>query len=508
MAMALIDRLIAYFSPRAACSRLFYREQLRNYDAGRTDRYGGWIPPMSALPEQTDAPYRSLMRGRARDLERNNDVTQGIIGSLQRNVVGDGIRPQPLVADKATKERICALWDEWSRKDNCDITGCSTFYELQKMFVRRKHVDGEIFCLFAMRGSGRVPLQLQMIEPDLLDESRIKFVDGTNRIHGGVEVDDYMRPVAYHFRLDPMKWDTVRVPAERVLHSFRKTRPQQTRGVSGLAGMMERVRDIGEYIDSELKAARIAAAQTGVVKSPRGAASQLMRKNPRASDGDRIQEIHSGTMNYLQPDEDISFPPPGRPNVNAGTFVSTILRFVGLSTGLSYEQTARDLSHVNYSSARQGYLEDQRAYKEWQDDIIGNFCQPVYERFLDAAVLANELIIPDYAQRREEYTRVRWVCPGWSWIDPQKEAAAGQMLLSAGLTTREELCGARGKNWREVMDQLREEQEYAEKIGLILGREEESSGAIEEDASETAGWHPQDAAAESGWGDEDDADAE
>jgi lambda family phage portal protein len=466
-ALNFIDRIVAFFSPRAGCLRAYYREELasRNYDAARRDRFGGWVPPRNATPEETDAPHRSLLKARARDLERNSDVTGGILSSLERNVVGNGITPQPLVP--GMNEKIMSLWEEWVEKDNCDITGCSTFYELQNLFVRRKHTDGEIFCLFALRGKGRVPLQIQMIESDLLAEEVIKFESGMNMVYGGVEVDDYMRPIAYHFRLNPIKWDVIRVPAENVLHGFKKTRAQQVRGVSGLSSSMERVRDIGEYIDSELKAARAAAAHTGVVKTANGAAAQIGRVSKK--NGEQLQEIAPGTMNYLRTDEDITFPPPGRPNVAASPFVETILRFVGLSHGLSYEQTARDLSKVNYSSARQGHLEDRRTYEAWQRDLINNFCKPVYKVFMDTAVLSGALDIPGYWKNREEYVKARWITPGWSWIDPQKEAAASNALLADGLTTREELCGGRGKDWREVMLQIKEERDFAESIGLDLG---------------------------------------
>lgn len=469
-ALNVIDRFVEFFFPAAACKRAVYREALRNYDGGRGDRYGGWLPPRNATPEETDAPYRSLLRARARDLERNNDVTQGILGTFKRNVVGTGILPQPLAPDETLREKIIEFWKDWVKKGSCDITGCSTFYDLQKMFVQRKHVDGEIFCLFTLGGKGKVQLQLQMVEADLLAEEVIKYESGINRVHGGVEVDDYMRPIAYHFKLDPLTWEITRIPAERVLHSFEKTRPQQVRGISGVSCSMERVRDIGEYIDSELKAARIAAAHTGVVKTCVGAAAaRIGRPQKRDRDGSVTQEIQPGIMNYLQTDEDIAFPPPGRPNVSAAGFVSMILRFVGLSAGLSYEQTARDLSKVNYSSARQGHLEDRRTYEEWQQDVVNNFCQPVYEVFVDTLVLSGLLEIPDYWANRGKYVAARWVTPGWSWIDPQKEATAGAMLLDCGLTTLEELCGGRGKNWQDVLQQRKREQDFADSIGVKLG---------------------------------------
>ena len=121
-------------------------------------------------------------------------------------------------------------------------------------------------------------------------------------------------------------------------------------------------------------------------------------------------------------------------------------------------------------------------------DLINNFCNPIYDVFMDTAVLSGALAIRDYWRRREEYTRVRWVTPGWSWIDPQKEAAASAALLDSGLTTREELCGSRGRSWQDVMIQLKEEQDFAASIGLVLGQgermpyqdEEEEDGKTEE----------------------------
>ena len=127
---------------------------LRSYDAARVDPQGGnWFPMQNATPEMTDAPHRGLVRGRMRDMERNGDVTEGIIDAIVRNVVEGGFglearamsaRGKPL---DAVNDRIEELWNKWSQAENCDVTGDSSFGELLEIIVRRWEVDGEIFIL-------------------------------------------------------------------------------------------------------------------------------------------------------------------------------------------------------------------------------------------------------------------------------------------------------------------------------------------------------------------------
>ena len=67
----------------------------RNYTAGKRDRLHNWNPAIRQTAEQTDRPYRELVKSRARDLERNSDITQAILSAFVRNVIGKGIHPQP-----------------------------------------------------------------------------------------------------------------------------------------------------------------------------------------------------------------------------------------------------------------------------------------------------------------------------------------------------------------------------------------------------------------------------
>lgn len=408
--MTYLDRAIAWAFPKWGVERAAYREYLRSYEAARQDRMGNWFPAQNAPPETTDAPKRSLIRARARDLERNGDVTEGVVDAMIRNIVGSGYgleaqvesaRGRPL---DAINDRIEEVWKEWSKAENCDITGENSFDELLEMVLRRWEIDGEVFILKIADPTGYLPLKLQMLEPDMLAEDI--FQNGDNYVFGGVEVDRYMRPVAYHFRPDPMPYirdqKVVRFPESDVIHIYSKKRPHQIRGMPDMAVSMERTRNIQEYIGSELQAARTAASVPGFVVRLNGAAGPAIGrtvKDPKT--GQVAEEIRPNTMTYMSPSDDVKFPQPGRPNVAAPLFLSMILRLIGMSRGLSYETVTRDISKTNYSSHRGGQLEDRKTYKRKQKKLIVKACDRIYEQwFLEAAVLSGKLLLSNFSRTK------------------------------------------------------------------------------------------------------------
>ena len=80
------------------------------------------------------------------------------------------------------------------------------------------------------------------------------------------------------------------------------------------------------------------------------------------------------------------------------------------------------------------------------------------------------MIIPanDYAANPKLYKKVAWLAPGWSWIDPVKEVNANKEAIKAGLTTLEDVCSASGKDWEEVLEQRKLEQDRIKELGVAL----------------------------------------
>jgi len=470
------DKVVAFFSPARAYDRLAWREALRSfYDAGDTDRRNsGWVA-VNATAEQADRSQRDIIRARMRDLERNSDIAEAIVGAMERNVVGAGIRVEAKVADKngveddRLNEEIEALWAEWCKARNCDVTGQQSFYEMQQMAIRRIFFDGGIFFIKAYTSGGPVPFCLQAREVDDLDTS-VDRPPGINqkRIVGGIELDEYNKPTAYYFKKHSpdgfFTGESERIEANRVIFLWKKTRPSQIREMTPMAKTMGRVRDINEFVEAiSVKERILACLSVFIKKHPSGGIGRNVVIDKQS--GYPVKKISPGMIQELQPGEDVSVVSPSGQSSNAKDFITTQQRLAGAGQGLSYEAVARDMSQVNYSSARQGLLEDQKTYQIWQQFLIEHFCSEVYTEFVISAVLAKRLNLPSFWQKKQQYLRHTWIAPGWSWIDPLKEVNANKIALETNQDTLARICAERGMDWREVIKQRIREENYAKQLG-------------------------------------------
>ena len=166
----------------------------------------------------------------------------------------------------------------------------------------------------------------------------------------------------------------------------------------------------------------------------------------------------------LQPGDDVASVNPSGQASNAKEFITSQQRLIASGQGLSYEAASRDMSQVNYSSARQGMLEDRKTYETFQEFIKRHFCRIVYREVITQAVLSGRLRIPDFFERQEDYLYPNWIAPGMAWIDPQREVKANEAALETNQTTLAQICSQNGQDWREVIAQRAKEINYANKL--------------------------------------------
>lgn len=469
----ILEKAIAAISPQWACNRAFYAENLRAYEAGEVTRFNdGWVP-IDGDTENADKTQRDLVKARARYLENNSDIAGAAVGGIVRNVVGTGIKPQARTGDERLNKEIESLWKEWTRPENCDITGQQTFEEMQAMLLRRKIVDGEILVKKVIDKRGRFPLKLQVIKSDLLSQYLLRAPKTNNVIRSGIELNDHLQPLAYWIdKKTPdgyTEYDPTRVRADEIIHLWTRSQPDQIRGMSDLTPIIKRLKDTQDYLDAETVAAKIAACFSVFITTQTGAPGMVGRiGNTKDPEKKKIQSIRPGMIKYLAPGESVTTANPSRGIASAKDYVSIQERLAGAGLGLSYELMSRDFNSSSFSAARQGMLEDRKTFEPIQQFLSAHLCTPIYREWLDTCVLAGLLNIPDYFTNREAYQAVEWVTPGWSWIDPQKEVNADISAIQNGGKTLSQWCAERGYDWREQLEQMALEKETAESLGLKL----------------------------------------
>lgn len=465
----ILDNVINFFSPTAGLSRARARTAMdlvqRSYDGAKTGRRtAGWTTGGTSANAEI-APAMSLLRNRSRDLVRNNPYAAKAINSLVSNAIGTGITPN--LSDGQT------LWAKWATE--CDADGQLDFYGLQMLAARTVRESGE--CLIRLRyrlpSDGlSVPLQIQVLEPDYLDNTRYENLPNGGWIQHGIEFDAIGKRAAYWlYKQHPGEqspnlsgMQSYRVPAADILHIYEKTRPGQSRGVPTLAPSMLKMRDLDDYEEAELVRKGIEACFAAFVSSDDeglmlGQSSTETGPAPR-----RLENLSAGMISYLKPNENVTF---GAPNAMAGynDYIKTQLHAIAAGAGITYEQLTGDLSQVNYSSIRAGTLEFRRMVEQWQWlTFIPMMCQPIMTAWLNSAVLAGKM--------KNANVTVNWTTTRFDWVDPVKDVTGELMEIAAGLKPWSEAVRGRGFDpGNNIAEIAREQQAFTDAgISIQLGQ--------------------------------------
>jgi len=472
-----LDSAIAFFSPEWGAKRAAWRtygEELRHYDAGGYGRLNsGWYATNSS-GEMTDRMYRSTVRARARDLERNSDIMNSVTGAYKRNVIGAGFQLQANTGEQKKNKELEELWSKWCKARNCDVTGTQSLNQILRMAVVRKKVDGGILFVKRYTNEGIVPFQLQMLEVDELDTMINTPSDSKNRIVGGIEYNKYNKPVAYYFRqygIDGFSiGETVKVPAKDVIFYFTKKRPSQIREMSDMTPTVTRIRDTNEFMTAVSVKERIAACLSVFIKKtlpPVGIGRQGSNAGNAGQHNYDGKTLTPGMIKELNAGDEVQVVNPTGQATDATSYTKLQQRLIGSGQGLSYEATSRDMSETNYASARQGMIEDEMTYAEEEEAIL-EILDEIYETFVISCVLSGKITLKDFWNHKDESMAHAWVKQPKKWIDPLKESSATKTALNTGQKTYKEIAAEAGKDWRQQIDDTAEVIEYARKKGVDM----------------------------------------
>ena len=460
----------------SALSSLFAPQPI--HEAVGTGRRGRIWAPGNPGPASTSQYTADQLRVKARDLVRRNAWAYAGLDSFVSNCIGTGIKPQSTVNDAELRAAIQSLWLQWT--DEADAAGLTDFYGLQALACRAMVEGGECFIRLRYRSADEdlaVPMQLQVLEAEHVPLTKNEDLSVDVRIRAGIEFDAEGRRVAYH--MYPMHPEdgmlgaeggdlqTVRIPASEIIHLYRPLRPGQIRGESWLSRALVKLNELDQYDDAELVRKKVAAMFVGFVTRATPEDSLL---GESIEDGMAATSLEPGTMQYLDPGDDVRFSQPADVGGQYGVFLRTQFRAVASAMGVTYEQLTGDLSGVNYSSIRAGLVEFRRRMEMLQHTVIVHqLCRPVWNAWFDYAVLSGALMAPDYMADRRTHRACKWIPQGWAWVDPEKEIKALKAAIRAGLQSRSAAVSSFLGEDAEIVDQENAaDNARADSLGLVF----------------------------------------
>lgn len=398
------------------------------------------------------------IRRRAAYYSRNNPWLSSGIEALVSNLVGTGLRPTSKHPDPAVRAALQLAFDRWTRA--CDADGTLDFYGMQALAVRGMIESGEAFAhLTTPSDAPGVPLALRLVDADLVDLAHTINLSGGAQVVGGVEFDATGRRVAFHVSsrrptdVFATTGGAIRVPAADFLQLFNQLAPGQVRGVSWTAPVLLRLHDLDELEDAQLVKQKVAALFAAFVTDPNSdpADTPFGRARPEDAPGGEMPVLEPGITQFLPPGADIKFATPGEASEGVG-FIKSQLRAVAAGLGVPDFLLSGDLSEVSYSSLRSGLVQFRRRVETLQYNvIIHQFCRPIWERFVTAAVLSGAVDAPDFETRTADYLAAEWYPPAQQWVDPMKDQQADALAVASGFKSRRQVVAAQGYDV-EVLD--------------------------------------------------------
>ena len=466
---------------------------------GSIDTMQGFQPSTMA-PDSEIGPARNKITARARDLVRNNGWAAGAVSKEVDSIIGGNFRPfckpdwRALGLDaewaKEFKDSVEARWRSYADDPRklADVTRSQTVSQMFGTAYRTYLIEGDALGVVNWRKRLQTKTTLRLVDPDLLANPN----NGSDSQHlrGGIDLTRDGAAWAYHFRqghensqwsgMQGLTWKRIRrdgrMGRPQVIHFFDKLRDGQTRGVSRMAPIVERLRMEDHYSKVELQAAVINAVLAAFIKSPMGpevmddmfsegddAKAFLSMQSDRTNFYDKNSvRIGGARVTKLYPNDEIGMVQTARPAAQFADFEAAVLRHVASGLGISYEQLASDWSKTNYSSARAAMIEIWRGWTVRRTAFAQGFCQPFFMAWMEEQIMDGHIVLPksapDFYANWTAYARAKWIGPGKGFVDPVKEAQASAMRVALGMSTlEEESAELTGTDFADNIEQIKRE---------------------------------------------------
>ena len=467
------------------------RSMFSHHESANTGRlYSDWTTSY-------DTPYRDYNGAREKIIARsikaadNNPVAKTIIDTIVSDVVGTGIKPVPRIKTKSgtlVKGLNDQLAEGWKRyNDQWDSTGYGTFYECQQLLLRETIMSGAVLTNKVKSGDNYLGVGTQIVPALRLDTSKdlgnptLSDNPLVKQTAYGINLDEYGKPVSYYF-----KGVDNPVPAKFVNHIFKRMKAEEYTGTPWLSVALRWLWATEQLVQDKLIASRI-QAMIGILV-PTSTYNDLVN-NDLNSDSQidlsagkiwRYDPTRNAKPEIMQADDSIKemLIPLKR----------MILHTVTASQGYSYQTITRDVSEINQAAGRINTNRDEETSRSIQRWFAKKACQYEWDWFVYSMFVSGKIAgynATDYFKDPWKYNQCQWQTPGREFIDPARESQAIERLVNNKLMSRQRWYSEHyGEDWRDVVDQIAEEEDYMRSIGVVSEAMAKEEGVVYEEENE------------------------
>jgi len=471
----IVDKVVGFFSAEAALHREINRASFQNlkkhhasmnYDATGNGRRG--------FKTRGDASVKAIAsnnlvvaRKNMRDLYRNNSIIKSAVDAKSYHTVGDGIRPSIRSEAKSKENKVKQaqrLVDLWANSLKADVYGMHNLFGQQFIGFKTMCSAGEFLLLRqrTLEPKSGLHLQIKMLEGDYLDHLKTVTLENGNSVINGVEVNADETVVAY-WLFDSHPGDVTffsrkkntsrRHSAENVIHQFDCERPGQMRGLPKGLASAAKAKNLEEFQDARLEQQKIAACFVGSVSTTQGIGGTAAAADPlpsRAAPGQMIRLGNNQTLDFNTP-----------PSVSGQhDFITEELHQIASDWGITYQALVGDLTQVNFTSGRMGWLDMHRKINGDRNRIIIPLMLERIWGWLQEALEIHGLPVRDLD--------CDWIPPRREMFDPTKEIGPLVKAIRAGLKPMQRALLEQGDNPDVIMAQYQEWNDQADSRKLIF----------------------------------------
>ena len=474
----------------------------RSFTAVSNNRlYKDFLRPLSSADSETEGGIVAL-RAKARQICRNNAYAQRYLQSLCVGVLGENgltlqVKARNLPRQGETQGsldtignlRIEQAFRLWSRTVSVDKR--YTFNDILQICLKSLARDGEIFLRKVTNGQYQDAFALQFLEADFVDETfNIPSNPATgNRIVMGIELGEFDEPIAYWIRStkkgshpydSQSQWQgRIRIDAKEIIHLYKPDRFNSTRGVSWLSPVMNRLHMLDQYEEAELVASRLGAQKLGFLIQEDG---EDFIGDDETDEGEQILHSEPGSIQQLPSGFKFQDWNPDHPVTAFPEFHKAVLRGVSSGLNISFHSISNNLESVNYSSIRQGTIEERDHFRMLQKFLIEHLAVPIALEWLTHWMSFNNNSLP--LRLYDKFApAMTFTGRGYQWIDPLKEIRAEKEAIDLRIKSRSDIISQQGKDIEDTFAQIEYEQTLADKHKITFD-EEADNGRPEQGTNE------------------------